>query len=1132
MPAVGSQKVLKVVISADVTGFVNGLHTAQRKLEQTSRSMIAIGQNLAFAIGVPIAGLGTTVIKMANDFENAGNRIVTQTNVTRQNVEALGGSVTKLSDSLGVDKIQLMEAALAIASAGMTDTRDIMEALSETAKLTTIGLGDQETVARALTSVMQAYGAENVNAKRAANAFLLAVKEGNFRAPQFAESIGEIVGISSAMNISIEQIVAGISAYSRVIGDAGRATIGFRNILSDILSPSQKAIRLWDQLFRTTGGKGVVELRKALSKDLVGTLKQVADAMSGMPEVADLLFDNVRGLEAFLSVFESQGDEVLNIFRRIVGETDAVDKAWNQLLESGRRVWSVVRSQVVNLAVAIGDVLFPAVKDVGFQFAGWLNVLRPVIVDNTKLIVQVLGLTAAFIAVTLALGTFGLLVSTAWRALNLLAVVISEVVAGAAGLAVWLATPWGAVIGAITAIIALMVTFGEEAGATAREVTTTWDRLFAILWAGLKAGFLSFVVFVEQRMAATFDKIAAWAKESEKEGGFLFSWLGGDRVDDVFAEGAKRLRAGSERWADEIARLKAEITVQFQGLIKDAFALDPSQLKFAVLPKEEIEALRDEWKGLKPFRPQIVDVESLRTNVDAAIAEWTRAVGLTREQRDELQQVLGDLNLAKPTGLVDDEAAKKIASAWEKVTQTFRDQSIELRALDGNWSEFTAETIQKVTEIEEALVGLVPRDVIEQVKLAFREMRKEAQPKVILKEAFGDLTEMIKDQAVELGELTSQMTEFDKETERGLRTFDEWTQKLRDASGTDTQLAEVERLRQAYINLRYEIEKQNRAIVFDLKSALNDAISSVTRAIFSGTQDWRDYLEIFSDIGVGIFIDMFRQIIEKKIEKLDIPLKINLDDLAEALGKIRAEIEKVGEMGIPGTGAVTPEEREIERQQTGGVTVDFPQPTFPTGGAPTGPQPAIQPGWLDALWRQLEILQDWLADIWEQIQVTAAEVRDAVMSGFNALIGYMTARDKAAAKLAKRQAIVSAIGSSAGALLSAYGGGGAKGGGAKGGIATGPTFGVIGEAGMEALIPLSRLANYMDIGRGLDFDASETTVIVNSPHPAQVRETQRDDEKMIEVIIDNAMARSFRQGGKAASALERSYGVRRQGGTR
>src|SRR5262245_66497986 len=108
------QKQLKVIITADVTNFVKGLSSAQHKLEQTSRSMIAIGQNLAFSLGLPLAAVSTAALKMANDFEKATNRLVTQTNVSRGQVAGLTDAVKELADSLGVDEIEAMAGAYAI----------------------------------------------------------------------------------------------------------------------------------------------------------------------------------------------------------------------------------------------------------------------------------------------------------------------------------------------------------------------------------------------------------------------------------------------------------------------------------------------------------------------------------------------------------------------------------------------------------------------------------------------------------------------------------------------------------------------------------------------------------------------------------------------------------------------------------------------------------------------------------------------------------------------------------------------------------------------------------------------------------------------------------------------------------
>ena len=137
-------------------------------------------------------------------------------------------------------------------------------------------------------------------------------------------------------------------------------------------------------------------------------------------------------------------------------------------------------------------------------------------------------------------------------------------------------------------------------------------------------------------------------------------------------------------------------------------------------------------------------------------------------------------------------------------------------------------------------------------------------------------------------------------------------------------------------------------------------------------------------------------------------------------------------------------------------------------------------------------------------------------------------------KRERKMAIVSAIGSIAGAALSTQTGGAGGGPGGAGGGTIEAQFGgivrrrqrvLVGEAGPEAIVPLSKLSDFLE-------PAGETNVVVNSPHPATVRDQKINEQRVIEVIIDDAVARSLRVGGKASGALERLYGVRRVGGSR
>lgn len=918
-PSAGQRR-LNVVLSADISNFTRGLQTAQKQLQASARTMIAIGQQLAFQIALPLAAAGTAITKLTNDYEAMGNRLVTQTNVTRKQLGGLTKSIEALSDSLGVDKIQLMTTAYAVAGAGISDVNDIMEALAETAKLTAIGLGDQETIARAITSVMNAYGSETVNAARASNAFLLAVKEGNFAAPQFAESIGEIVGIAAAMGISLEQIVAGVSAYSRVIGDAGRATIGFRNILTDILSPSAKAIGIWDQLFNKTMGQGIVQVRELLSQDLVGTLRSIAKAMEGQPEVADQLFDNVRGLEAFLSVFTSQGDEVIDIFNRIVTETNAVDKAWNELAGSGTRVWGVLQTEVINLAVAMGQELFGTIKDIALEFGAWLQVLRPVIVANTKLIASVALLTIGFIGTISALGVFillatqvvGAVIGTARAVLKLIKTLEGLVVMQAyatggmnvllGAIAVGIATIFGMnyAIGKLQDTLSEPIGLGdfniEDLKKQQQEIKAQWekqielkDKFDAEMAKSSGGGELDI------KPIEGFQIDTTQIQEGLKKVGELMSAETFEvtklqaRWDDFTAETVKNL--GDLRTAME----KAQIPEENRKSLEEAFLavrnLHGASQIFSDTSKDLTDAIREEQTAL-------ADLTGKVTDFDSATNETLRTIDLQIEKLRALQRA------QEQTG----QGAGFFASLWQGITALFSGPSgieLQIQQLEEMRASFlklrglheiaqevadSTKTLQEMiddlqfdvmtqgmesTQVE-MLRGLKTFDDvikklhelgatqeqvagIEALRSKWVELREEMTQKEISTQAFEDLAAMIKEEAIALGVATSGWSDYEAETQKALRQFDEAIGKQRALAKVTTETAtEVGTSGQYLAALGSIIGDQISAWVDSAKTALDDLANSFVQPLRDAAQRFAKFFEGI----VGGFADMTGRIVD------------------------------------------------------------------------------------------------------------------------------------------------------------------------------------------------------------------------------------------------------------------------------
>lgn len=101
---------------------------------------------------------------------------------------------------------------------------------------------------------------------------------------------------------------------------------------------------------------------------------------------------------------------------------------------------------------------------------------------------------------------------------------------------------------------------------------------------------------------------------------------------------------------------------------------------------------------------------------------------------------------------------------------------------------------------------------------------------------------------------------------------------------------------------------------------------------------------------------------------------------------------------------------------------------------------------------------------------------------------------------------------------------------ASGGIVNGPTLfpmaggaGLMGEAGPEAIVPLTRQNGKLGVG------ASPVAVTVNNYAGAEVR-TSRDANDRLQIdIIKKVVSHDFARGGEISQSLERGYGMRRAG---
>lgn len=311
--------------------------------EKAGRKMETIGKNMTKYVTLPLAGVGAASFKVAKDFERSMSQIVGLVGVSQDQVDSWSKDLIQMAPDLGKSPQELADALFFVTSAGFRGA-EAMDVLEMSAKASAAGLGETKTVADLVTSAINAYGIENLNAAQATDTLVAAVREGKAEAPALAASMGQVLPIASELGVTFDQVGAAVAAMTRTGTDAATASTQLRQIMTSLLQPSEQAE---DALAKMDTSSQELRDMLAGEEGLVGTLHFLREATDGNSEALAEIFPNVRALSGVLDIMGKNAEENLQIFYRLRDSTGALDHAfaaatdtmdfrWNQALSAGQ----------------------------------------------------------------------------------------------------------------------------------------------------------------------------------------------------------------------------------------------------------------------------------------------------------------------------------------------------------------------------------------------------------------------------------------------------------------------------------------------------------------------------------------------------------------------------------------------------------------------------------------------------------------------------------------------------------------------------------------------------------------------------------------------------------------------------
>ena len=321
-----------------VTRFGSNLDQIGQRISRMSFQLERLGRGLTVGLTLPIVAAGVAMVKAGKDFESALVKVVNLVGINEEIVRRWGETILDVSGQIGVLPTEMADALFAAASGlgpVLGSTAKTMEVLIEASKGQVVGMGEAVDIARVATAMMNAFGDANLTAKEAISLLVVGIREGNFEVDKLATSLGNVLGVASAIGAGADDVIAFVSAYTRFGVEPARAVTALNTALTNLIKPSDKNREIldayglsWEKIQEIIGGPG-------------GVAELFSVMRTSMDELDFVSIFGQRGLKGVLAVTDIEN--FMNEYRRIANvtrqETENTFDTMAESVDKGSLAW-------------------------------------------------------------------------------------------------------------------------------------------------------------------------------------------------------------------------------------------------------------------------------------------------------------------------------------------------------------------------------------------------------------------------------------------------------------------------------------------------------------------------------------------------------------------------------------------------------------------------------------------------------------------------------------------------------------------------------------------------------------------------------------------------------------------------
>lgn len=340
-------------LSLDTRDFDRGIRGALGGLNDLQRGVLGIRAVFTGA-GLGIAATGYGILRAIGaaadgfvEFEANMRNVQSISRATQLNFYGMADAAVEMTSRVRRSAVDLSEGLYEIASSGF-DGANALYILEQSAVSASAGLTDTETAAKGVLAVINAYGYSARDAADVSDIMFQTVDVGIGSFEELTSSLGEIVGFAAVAGVQFDEVAAAIATMSLAAVDFQTGSVSLNRLLQAMVDPS-------DALAAEFQAMGFESGQAALNAlGLHGVMERLRVSVGNNAAAWLALLPDIRGVRAALALVANDGEN----YARIAGDiTDANGRAG-----AAARAFAIqqesLRAQVGRVGIAFRQFMY------------------------------------------------------------------------------------------------------------------------------------------------------------------------------------------------------------------------------------------------------------------------------------------------------------------------------------------------------------------------------------------------------------------------------------------------------------------------------------------------------------------------------------------------------------------------------------------------------------------------------------------------------------------------------------------------------------------------------------------------------------------------------------------------------